>query len=237
MIGIYVITNTLNGKVYVGKSEISIEDRLKEHKSGTNSNEHLQRSIKKYGIDNFRFEVLEECEVSKCCERERYWIKKLNSIYPNGYNYTSGGENKSGFTFCEKSKKKMSESAKRVSKTEQGKAIHSKGGKARTWSNEERKKVSDSLKKLYSDKTKVPMYGKHHTEDWKKKQSERMMGEKHPMYGKHISDKAKALKSKAIKGRKWVNNGIEQYQIKPELLQQYLSNGYIQGMLPKIKKQ
>lgn len=91
MTGIYLITNKANGKKYVGQS-VDVEGRWKDHirKSRSRTNTHICNSIRRYGIENFLFEVLEECPVDKLDEREIYWISKLNT-YNNGYNMTLGG--------------------------------------------------------------------------------------------------------------------------------------------------
>lgn len=94
MIGIYKITNLLNGKCYVGQS-IDIEKRWAEHKSIYNhprcSNYHIYRAFRKYGIENFSFSVIEECEQSLLNEREKFWIQHYNS-FECGYNMTVGGD-------------------------------------------------------------------------------------------------------------------------------------------------
>lgn len=54
--------------------------------------------MNKYGVDNFIFEIIEEVPNKILNEREVYWIKKLNSIIPNGYNMTTGGEGTPGFS-------------------------------------------------------------------------------------------------------------------------------------------
>lgn len=98
MIGIYKIKNLINGKVYIGQSQ-NISQRWVAHRSrpfNSNATQYdcpLYRAIRKYGLDNFSFEVLEETTKDKLNEREIYWIAKFNSndsIY--GYNLTSGGE-------------------------------------------------------------------------------------------------------------------------------------------------
>lgn len=92
MIGIYKITNKLNGHSYVGQS-IHIQDRWQQHISlskNTDNDAPLYRAFRKYGSDNFSFEVLEECEESALNEREIYWVDKLDT-YKNGYNATMGG--------------------------------------------------------------------------------------------------------------------------------------------------
>ena len=89
MIGIYKITNLINGKVYIGQS-IHIEIRWKEHKY-SNDATPLHQAFNKYGIDNFKFEVVEECTIDELNELEIYYIQYFNSLVPNGYNQQYGG--------------------------------------------------------------------------------------------------------------------------------------------------
>jgi len=89
MIGIYKITNKINGKVYIGQSW-DIEKRWANEKSGRTNN-HLLKSFKKYGFENFHFEVLENlCENTPqeyLDIKEDFYILKTNSLDPNfGYN-------------------------------------------------------------------------------------------------------------------------------------------------------
>ena len=99
MVGIYKITNKLNKKVYIGQS-VNIEIRFKDHKSkqkrDREPDSHLYRAIEKYGLENFNFEILEECSVSDLNERESYYIKLLESNDKKfGYNKTRGGDSHS----------------------------------------------------------------------------------------------------------------------------------------------
>lgn len=98
MIGIYKITNNINNHSYVGLST-HIEDRWKYHQDPYNWNREksksLYQAIKKYGIKNFSFEILEECSVEELSEKEKYYIKKYDT-YKNGYNMTLGGEDNKG---------------------------------------------------------------------------------------------------------------------------------------------
>lgn len=100
MIGIYKVTNLINNKVYIGQS-IHIETRWKSHQNDFNNvncsgyNTIFYNAIRKYGIDNFIFEVQEECNIAELDDKERYWIKFYNSYIGfkncNGYNMTLGG--------------------------------------------------------------------------------------------------------------------------------------------------
>lgn len=100
MIGIYKITNLVNDKVYIGQSNC-IEKRIAQHKSPYEqqrfSSKPLYQAFSKYGIDNFKFEVVEECQITELDEKEMYWISQCQSLtYQNGYNVRSGGEGNAG---------------------------------------------------------------------------------------------------------------------------------------------
>lgn len=94
---IYCITNNINGKRYVGKTNSSIEERFKGHIYDSFKRDceirPLYRAMNKYGIENFSVEQLEECHSDIASEREIYWIDKLDT-YHNGYNATLGGDGK-----------------------------------------------------------------------------------------------------------------------------------------------
>lgn len=92
---IYVITNLLNGKQYVGQTHHTIQKRWKRHCwECTNSNMPITQAIKKYGKENFKIELLEECVSQEDMnDREIYWAKHLNTFSPNGYNLKAGKAN------------------------------------------------------------------------------------------------------------------------------------------------
>lgn len=88
MVGIYKITNLVNGKIYIGQS-IDIQRRFWEHRCISHeSNAHLKNALRKYGKENFKYEVLEECSEEQLDEKERYYISTLNPEY----NVTNGGQ-------------------------------------------------------------------------------------------------------------------------------------------------
>lgn len=95
MVGIYKITNKINGNSYIGLS-VEIERRWKNHllrfkdAEGKEYNKVLYKAFRKYGIENFSFEVLEECSYEQLEEREQFWISYYNT-YDKGYNATPGG--------------------------------------------------------------------------------------------------------------------------------------------------
>ena len=92
---IYKITNSLNGKIYIGKTMKTVAERWQEHCRVYNrrSEEHrpLYAAMNKYGIDSFTIETIEECSDSTINEREQYWIEYFGS-FKNGYNATIGGD-------------------------------------------------------------------------------------------------------------------------------------------------
>jgi len=102
MVGIYKITNKLNNQCYIGQS-IDIKIRWIQHiyegKRNTPQG-RLYPAIYKDGVENFSFEVIEECELNqeKLDERERYWIEYYNS-YNNGYNSTKGGQGEDSWIY------------------------------------------------------------------------------------------------------------------------------------------
>lgn len=92
---IYKVTNTLNGKIYIGQTIQSVKARWYRHcgKSGISDaemNTHFKRAILKYGKNSFKVETIEEVDSSQLNDREIYWIRFYDS-YNSGYNSTPGG--------------------------------------------------------------------------------------------------------------------------------------------------
>ena len=86
---IYKVTCTTNCKIYVGQTTLSIQERFNAH---SKADSLLGKDIRSFGRENFRIEVIEECEnADQLNERERFWINELNCKFPNGYNTMNGG--------------------------------------------------------------------------------------------------------------------------------------------------
>lgn len=118
---IYKITNLTTGKIYVGQSVSHIlnhkryrpyghQGRFRCHISEAfstkkNQSHYLNNAIRKYGVVDFVVELIECCELTNADEREIYYIKTLNSLFPNGYNLKNGGNT---FTHSDESKKRVS---------------------------------------------------------------------------------------------------------------------------------
>ena len=101
MVGIYKITNTINGKYYIGSSK-DIITRLKTHfnrlEKNIHVNPHLQSSYNKYGRQVFKTEVLEECPIEDLITREQYYIDQGN--WNNMYNKTRQAYGGGADTIC-----------------------------------------------------------------------------------------------------------------------------------------
>lgn len=119
MTGIYAIKNNINNKVYIGQST-DIKRRYSEHlrsaqpdkyaqKSPRDANTPIHLAMKKYGVDNFTLETLEEVEREQLNNRERYWIQYFKSNQKQfGYNISSGGQDSFGLSGERHSQAKLS---------------------------------------------------------------------------------------------------------------------------------
>lgn len=203
---IYLRTNKVNGKKYVGQV---ITKRFKERQRKWNCLKQpyagpvINRARNKYGIDVFGFEILKECDDKELDFWEKYYIKELNTKVPYGYNMTDGGDGSNGCSPSNETRKKISESNKGKNK---GKTPWMKGKKHTIAT---RKRITESLKgstpwnkgknNIYSEETRKKISegnkGKQHTEEWKKQMSEKMKGRK-------MSKEWRMKMSEAQKGRK-----------------------------------
>ena len=174
MIGIYKITNKVNGKCYIGQSR-NIQRRFNAHKNSFNKNKiwsYLYNAMNSYGIENFSFEVIKECDIEDLNKWEKYFIKKFKSNKSKyGYNMTDGGDFgyshnyssiKQGFLNPNYSRKQTQEEKEKRNKTyketiknmdkEKFREWHKKVGekqKNKEITQEQRAKISKSLKEFF----------------------------------------------------------------------------------------
>jgi group I intron endonuclease len=106
-IGIYKITNKINGKCYIGSS-LNITKRKNKHFGGLklniHPNKHLQSAYNKYGFENFTFEIIEETEKTNLLLKEQYYIDTLRPEY----NKRLIAESNLGIKFCVEARNNMS---------------------------------------------------------------------------------------------------------------------------------
>ena len=158
MVGyIYLITDTTNNMKYTGKHHYNKEGELDPsyHGSGV-----IIKNIYKKRPETLKEEYIKTCySEEEMCSDEQYYIKFYNTLWPNGYNLTEGGD---GGVKCEETRKKISNSLKGKPKSE-----------------EQKKKMSETL-----IGEKNPFYRKHHSYETKKKISESLKGK--PAHNKGV---------------------------------------------------
>lgn len=116
---IYKITNIVNGKIYIGQTTKTAEERLRKHivearceANGTRPNNYFHNAINKYGEENFVIEIIDSAEtLDELFEKEDLWIERLNSTNKDiGYNLMTGGQSgKRGQSTYDKISKKKKE--------------------------------------------------------------------------------------------------------------------------------
>ena len=178
MVGyIYLITDTTNGMKYTGKHHYHIEGQLDPNYHGSGV---IIKNIYKKRPETLKEEYIKTCySEEEMCSDEQYYIKLFKTLWPNGYNLTEGGD---GVIPCEETRKKISENHWDCSGEN-----HYMFGKHHT-EESKRKNRESNLGKPSAFK------GKKHTEETRKKMSENhydCSGEKNPMFGKHFSEETK----------------------------------------------
>ena len=148
---IYKATNKTNGKSYIGQSTFDLEKRKGEHLKGSQRQKpkyFLHRAIKKYGMNDFDWEVLAECETKEELDRTELWfIRKHKTITPHGYNMimmSRGGDLFNSHPNKEDIRKRISEGTKKG--IARSKKSWSKFGKANGMYG--RKHSPESIKKM-----------------------------------------------------------------------------------------
>lgn len=145
---IYLITNTKNGKKYVGITRRSISERWAEHLEESRrgrSKRALTMALRKYGQDSFLIEQIGEAENwDSLCAAEVELIESIGTKAPNGYNMTDGGDGSIGL--CPEALERMKEKCRASRHTEETKRLISEAGKGRKHSTEAKQKISSARK-------------------------------------------------------------------------------------------
>ena len=230
---IYKITNTVNGKAYIGQTiHDAVNGRISKHLNGKSDGSRLVRyAVKKYGQDAFTYEFLHDGIIPEFLDTlEIESIKEYNTIAPAGYNLTLGGggckpseETRGKMSDAKKGNKVSSETRRKMSKAHKGKNNHFYG---KTHSSEARRKISESQtgkkRGSHSEETRRKISeankGKTHTPETRRKLSEAHTG-KTPWNkgkkgqvpwnkGKKLGSLPSETRRKISEGNKGENNGF-----------------------------
>lgn len=150
---IYQAENIINGKLYIGKTIMSLDKRIKAHRylMVSGSKYCFYQAMNKYGFNNFKWKILfESFDEKKLSEMEMKFIKELKTKVPFGYNLTDGGEGQKGYHHTAESKLKI--------------GIASIG----------RKKTPEGIENIRKSKIGIPL-SQQHKEKLKKARSKRII--------------------------------------------------------------
>ena len=225
---IYRILNKLTKKCYIGETKcIDVSRRWNQHRQTIEINKGcpaLRDAVKKYGIDNFEFSVLIICFDDERFKYEIEYIKKYNSVVPNGYNITNGGEGGGfqGKTHTEEVKNIIKNKLKQkfIDNPELKKQM-SERNKIVMSNPEVREKIKNGI--LNSEKWKKVVenmrIGNHknskHTEESKNKISESLK--------KYHSNNVKTVDNINVQRDNKLGTKIKQYDMDNNLLNEYIS--------------
>lgn len=174
---IYKITNKINNKIYIGQTIQPLVKRWKQHcRHYKHRCTSIYNAIQKYGKENFIVEQIDHAHSREELDnKEMFWIEFYNSMNrEKGYNLVSGGNK--NHTVSDETRKRMSEANKGDKNFFYGKGFLILGQNNH-------------------------FYGKHHSEDAKRKISEALRGNKNHNFGRPMSDKTKRKISESRKGK------------------------------------
>lgn len=208
-----MITNTINGKSYIGQTKQTLLKRWKRHnKKGCRA---LYSAIKKYGAENFTIESICEPPIeSLMCALESYYIAHYNTLSPNGYNLRTGGEIN---TFSEETRKKLSIAN-----------LGNKKSLGYRHTEEARKRISEANsgnKFCLGHKNSL---GYKHTSEFKEKLSKVHLGNKHALGYKHTDEECQKI-SKSLIGNKRCVGYKHTDKARKNMSEGHLGNQYCLG--------
>lgn len=183
---VYLITNLINNKKYVGQTQQGREERRWQEHSifCINENKPLYNAIKKYGAENFEFKVIEtDIPEELIDELEKYYIKYYNTFYLNGqgYNMTEGGQGVHGYVHTDETKQRIKKST------------------AIAW-----QRIKEEEPERYAQfclNRSLALKGKPKSVECREKLSKlasQRTGEKNSFFGKHFSEESKELLREAM---------------------------------------
>lgn len=223
---IYKITNIINNKIYIGKTEKTINKRMRDHincsKRKRTYTSYLYNAMNEYGVENFKIEVIEECfDKENLNKREKFWIKALNSRDPNiGYNIQEGGEGGSLRS------KEYKSSQKQLDALDKGRHLPA--------SEKLKKKLSEYRKSvIVSDETREKLRktssGKKASEETKEKMRQSHLGLKMP----ERSDESKERYRQSSLNRVHIHKENINKNVFKDELDAYLNDGWELGYIYK----
>jgi len=203
---IYKTTNTINGKIYIGKSEKDVDENREYLGSGV----ILKKAVKKYGKDNFTKEILYVSDsIDKINEAEIAYISYFKEMFQeNCYNIAEGGTGGNSLKFYSEDqlnnfKNKMSAILKGENNPFYGKQ-HTKETKQRISETKQGSCYSDEFKQKCSNRMigNTINIGRKHSKETIDNKREIFSGEGNPMYGKKHSEETLNKISKRIRKSK-----------------------------------
>ncbi len=209
---IYKITNRVNGKLYYGQTKQPPNRRWSQHKQAAKKGGKmiLYEAIRKYGVENFTFEIVCECEtLEELNQKEIHYIQEGNTLAPNGYNAGRGGDN---YEKTDETRKKLSNSNKGRIITPEWRENMSKARKGKKITEETRERMRKaqagrSISEETKEKLRRVNLGKKQSEETLAKKRAARIGvpwsekKRQSMLGRKNTEEAKKRMSEAQKGR------------------------------------
>lgn len=194
---VYVLTNTINGKKYVGIS-YNPEKRCGSHIKGSY---RIGTAIRKHGWDNFHKEIIAVSDRTGALLIEKETCEKLNTLHPNGYNLCAGGKGQIRIGFSDQTRKKLSCSLKGKIKTPEHLENIGKAQRGKTLSEEHKAALRKSranqvITEESNKKRSITLTGRVKTQEHRDNLSKSHKG-------KNWTDERRKAKSDAMRGTKW----------------------------------
>ncbi len=195
---IYKATNIITGQCYIGQTIKPLQRRIQLHQTGKYRS-YFQNSLKKYGIENFKWEILKENVERKMLGiMETFMIMVHNThVSDGGFNLTWGGEGISGYKHSKESIQKGIETKRRNNTLKPSKEAIQKRVETRR-KNGTYKVTKEAIQKGIETRRKN---GKKDSPETREKKRKRMTGSGNPMYGKVVSIETRQKISNSLKGR------------------------------------